>query len=170
MTPMQLSPQQLVLYETARALVESPTLEEASPRMVAAVCQAFGWQCGAIWQANRARKVMRCVGTWHTPGLSIEDFTAATQASVFERGVGLPGRVWSSREPAWIPDVTADENFPRSAVAERVGLHAAFALPIMQGRRVQGVMEFFSQQILQPSPDLLFGVLAASPQPRFEHA
>ena len=152
---MQLSPQQLVLYETARALVESPTLEEASPRMVAAVCQAFGWQCGAIWQANRARKVMRCVGTWHTPGLSIEEFTAATQASVFERGVGLPGRVWSQREPAWIPDVTADKNFPRSDVAERVGLHAAFALPIMQGRRVQGVMEFFSQQILQPSPDLL---------------
>jgi len=152
---MQLSPQQLVLYETARALVESPTLEEAAPRMVAAVCQAFGWQCGAIWQANRARKVMRCVGTWHTPGLPIEDFTAATRASVFERGVGLPGRVWSSREPAWIPDVTADDNFPRAAVAERVGLHAAFALPIMQGRRVQGVMEFFSQQILQPSPDLL---------------
>jgi PAS domain S-box-containing protein len=152
---MQLSPQQLVLYETARALVESPTLEEASPRMVAAVCQAFGWQCGAIWQANRARKVMRCVGTWQTPGLSIEEFTATTRASVFERGVGLPGRVWSSREPAWIPDVTADENFPRAAVAERVGLHAAFALPIMQGRRVQGVMEFFSQQILQPSPDLL---------------
>ena len=89
---MQLSPQQLVLYETARALVESSTLEEASPRMVAAVCQAFGWQCGAIWQANRARKVMRCVGTWHTPGLAIEDFTAATRASVFERGVGLPGR------------------------------------------------------------------------------
>jgi two-component system, sensor histidine kinase and response regulator len=152
---MQLSPQQLVLYETARALVESPTLEEAAPRMVAAVCQAFGWQCGAIWQANRARKVMRCVGTWHTPGLPIEEFTAATRASVFERGVGLPGRVWSSREPAWIPDVTADTNFPRAAVAERVGLHAAFALPIMQGRRVQGVMEFFSQQILQPSPDLL---------------
>src|SRR6185503_532709 len=75
--------------------------------------------------------------------------------STFERGVGLPGRVWTTREPVWIPDVTADENFPRSAVAARVGLHAAFALPIMQGRRVQGVMEFFSQQILQPSPDLL---------------
>ena len=152
---MQLSPQQLVLYETARALVESPTLEEAAPRMVAAVCQAFGWQCGAIWQANRARKVLRCVGTWHTPDLAIEDFTSATQASMFERGVGLPGRVWSMREPVWIPDVAADKNFPRAAVAERVGLHAAFALPIMQGRRVQGVMEFFSQQILQPSPDLL---------------
>ena len=48
-----------------------------------------------------------------------------------------------------------DANFPRAEAAERVGLHAAFALPIMQGRRVQGVMEFFSRDILEPSPDLL---------------
>ena len=152
---MELSPQQLVLYETARALVESPTLDAAAPRMLAAVCQALGWQCGAIWAANRARKVMRCVGTWHAPGLSIEEFTAATRASTFERGVGLPGRVWATRQLAWIPDVTSDHNFPRAGVAARVGLHAAFAVPIMQGRRVQGVMEFFSQKILEPSPDLL---------------
>jgi two-component system, sensor histidine kinase and response regulator len=152
---MELSPQQLVLYETARALVESPTLDTAAPRIIAAVCQALGWQCGAIWAANRARKVMRCVGTWHAPGLSIEEFTAATRASTFERGVGLPGRVWGTRQPAWIPDVTSDDNFPRAAAAARAGLHAAFAVPIMQGRRVQGVMEFFSQKILQPSPDVL---------------
>ena len=152
---MEVNPQQLVLYETARALVECTTLEEAAPRMVAAVCQALGWQCGAIWQADRSRKVMRCVGTWHTPGLAIGEFTAATRESTFARGVGLPGRVWETREAAWIPDVTRDENFPRAPVAERVGLHAAFALPIMQGRRVQGVLEFFSSDILQPSAELL---------------
>jgi PAS domain S-box-containing protein len=150
-----LSPQQLVLYETARALVECTTLEEAAPRMVAAVCEALGWQCGAIWEADRARKVMRCVGTWHAPGLPIDEFTAVTRSSTFERGIGLPGRVWKTRQPAWIPDVTRDDNFPRAPVAERAGLHAAFALPIMQGRRVQGVMEFFSRDILQPTEDLL---------------
>jgi PAS domain S-box-containing protein len=152
---MDVSPQQLVLYETARALVECTTIEEAAPRMVAAVCHAVGWQCGAIWQADRSRKVMRCVGTWHTPGLPIDEFTTATRQSTFERGVGLPGRVWATREPAWIPDVTRDDNFPRAPVAERAGLHAAFALPIMQGRRVQGVLEFFSRDILQPSAELL---------------
>jgi PAS domain S-box-containing protein len=152
---MEISPQQLVLYETARALVECTTLEDAAPRIVAAVCQALGWQCGAIWEADRARKVMRCVGTWHAPGLPIDEFTTATRATSFRRGVGLPGRVWQTREPAWIPDVTRDANFPRAPVAERVGLHAAFALPIMQGRRVQGVLEFFSRDILQPTPDLL---------------
>jgi PAS domain S-box-containing protein len=152
---MEVSPQQLVLYETARALVECTTIEEAAPRMVAAVCRAVGWQCGAIWQADRSRKVLRCVGTWHTPGLAIDEFTTATRHITFKRGVGLPGRVWATREPAWIPDVTRDDNFPRAPVAERVGLHAAFALPILQGRRVQGVLEFFSRDILQPSAELL---------------
>ena len=84
-----------------------------------------------------------------------EEFTAATVTTTFERGIGLPGRVWKTREPAWIPDVTRDDNFPRAAAAERVGLHAAFALPIMEGRRVQGVLEFFSRDIREPSPDLL---------------
>jgi len=149
------SPQQFILFETARALAESPTLEEAAPRMLEAVCHALGWQCGAIWEVNRARNLMHCVGTWRAPGLPLDEFTAATLESTFARGVGLPGRVWAGRAPAWIPDVTRDENFPRASIAERVDLHAAFALPILQGRRVQGVLEFFSRDIREPSADLL---------------
>jgi PAS domain S-box-containing protein len=150
-----LTSHQQILYETARALAESPTLEEASPRMIEAVCNALGWQFGAIWEVNRARSLMQCAGTWHAAGLAFDDFTTATVATRFERGVGLPGRVWEHREPAWIPDVTRDGNFPRAAAAERVGLHAAFGVPIMDGRRVQGVLEFFSRDIREPSPDLL---------------
>jgi two-component system, sensor histidine kinase and response regulator len=150
-----LTRQQRILFETARALAESPTLEEASPRMIEAVCHALGWQCGAIWEVNRSRNQMTCAATWHATGLSCDEFTSATMTSRFERGVGLPGRVWKHREPAWIPDVTRDDNFPRASAADRVGLHAAFAVPIMQGRRVQGVLEFFSSDIREPSPDLL---------------
>ena len=98
---------------------------------------------------------MQCAGTWHAPGVPVEAFTAATQAATFEEGIGLPGRVWKSREPAWIPDVTRADNFPRAATAERVGLHAAFALPIIESGSVQGAMEFFSSDIREPSHDLL---------------
>jgi PAS domain S-box-containing protein len=147
--------QQQILYDTARALAESPTLEEASPRMIEVVCHALGWQCGAIWEVNRARSAMRCAGTWHFPGLELDEFSAATVKMAFARGIGLPGRVWEQRAPAWIPDVTKDTNFPRATAAERVGLHAAFALPIMEGRRVQGVLEFFSRDIREPSANLL---------------
>ena len=35
------------------------------------------------------------------------------------------------------------------------GLHSAFALPILQGRRVGGVLEFFSRDMFEPTPELL---------------
>jgi two-component system, sensor histidine kinase and response regulator len=147
-------PHQRVLFETAQALAESATLEEAAPRMLKAVCEALNWQCGAIWQVNRARKILRCVGTWGVPGLPLGEFMTITMAQTFQNGTGLPGRVWSSREPIWVRDVTRDRNFPRAKAAERAGLHSAFALPILQGRRLGGVMEFFSRDMFEPGPEL----------------
>jgi two-component system sensor histidine kinase/response regulator len=148
-------PQQRVLFETAQALAESATLEEAAPRMLKAVCEELNWQCGAIWQVNRARETLRCVGTWGVPELPLAEFMTATLAQTFEIGVGLPGRVWRRREPVWIRDVTSDENFPRARAADSAGLHSAFAMPILQGRRVAGVMEFFSRDMFEPGPELL---------------
>jgi PAS domain S-box-containing protein len=78
--------------------------------------------------------------------------------------VGLPGRVWESGRPAWIPDVVADSNFPRAASADRVGLHGAFALPILRGGDVLGVMEFFSRDIRQPDAALLDTMMTAGAQ------
>jgi two-component system sensor histidine kinase/response regulator len=148
-------PQQRVLFETAQALAESATLREAAPRMLKAVCEGLYWQCGAVWQVNSARDYLQCVGTWGMPGLALEEFIAVTADQTFEIGAGLPGRVWFSREPVWIRDVTRDSNFPRASVAERAGLHSAFALPILQGRRVGGVLEFFSREMFEPTPELL---------------
>ena len=80
--------------------------------------------------------------------------SAASRAIVFEPGVGLPGRVWASAAPSWIPDVTLDPNFPRAPVATREGLHAAFGFPILLRGEVQGVLEFFSREIRKPDDDL----------------
>jgi PAS domain S-box-containing protein len=149
------SPQQQVLYATARALAESETLEEAAPRMLKAICDALGWQYGAIWEVDRARNVLRCVALWHPPLAQFEPFAEATRETRMAPGVGLPGRVWTSRQAAWIPDVTRDTNFPRAPFAARSGLHSAFGLPIAQGASVLGVMEFFSRDILEPTSNLL---------------
>jgi len=147
--------QQQVLYATARALAESETLEQAAPRMLGAICEALGWQYGAIWEVDRSRNVLRSVAVWHPPTPTLQSFAEATMQSRFAPGIGLPGRVWSGAEPVWIPDVTRDPNFPRAPFAERAGLHAAFALPILQGTNVLGVMEFFGRDIVQPSSSLL---------------
>ncbi len=85
-------------------------------------------------------------------------------AARFPRGVGLPGRVWESGEPAWIPDVVVDANFPRAPVAASEGLHGAFAFPIRSGGEVLGVIEFFSRELQQPDADLLARISALGSQ------
>ena len=81
--------------ETARALAESATLEDAAPRMLEAVCAALGWQFGAIWEVDRARNVLQCVGIV-APADAADSRSSRRppRSHLFARGVGLPGRVW----------------------------------------------------------------------------
>ena len=81
--------------------------------------------------------------------------TPPPERPTFARGIGLPGRVWASAEPSWIPDVVQDLNFPRAPVAAREGLHGALGFPILLRGDVVGVMEFFSREIRAPDADLL---------------
>jgi PAS domain S-box-containing protein len=153
-----------IVREIAQALGESATLAEAAPRMLAAVCETLGWEYGALWELDRSGRTLRCVGTWHAAALQVTEFVEISRTTRFTRGIGLPGRVWDSGRPAWIPDVTGDDNFPRAAVAGQVGLHGAFAFPIRRGDEVLGVMEFFSRDIREPDAALLETMKTAGAQ------
>ncbi len=142
-------------YETARALVTSATLAEATPRILEAICEALDWEHGALWQVERDAEVLHCVDIWHRPSVSFPEFEALSRATRFQRGIGLPGRVWAQGGPAWIPDVVHDRNFPRAPIAAREGLHGAFGFPVLVGGEVFGVMEFFSREIREPDDELL---------------
>ena len=147
--------QQRVVYETACALAESTTLVEAAPRMLEAICGALGWDYGGLWTVDRAAARLRWAASWHASSLPFDEFAAVSRGTAFATGIGLPGRVWASLEPSWIPDVVHDSNFPRASVADRAGLHAAFGFPVIGRAEVVGVMEFFSREIREPDEDLL---------------
>lgn len=138
-----------------RILAESPSLSDATPRMLQTIGETLDWEVGAVWTVDAEANVLRCLNVWHAPSVKAHQFESLTRESAFAPGVGLPGRVWKSLKPAWIPDVTRDENFPRAPVANADGLRAAFAFPIHCGDEFLGVMEFFSQEIRQPDDALL---------------
>jgi len=142
-------------YVTARVLVESATLSDAIPKILQAICEALGWEHGAFWEIDPKERVLRCMESWHAPGVAFPAFDVISHQVTFASGVGMPGRVWASAEPAWIPDVTHDDNFPRATAAAREGLHACFGFPILHEGAVHGVMEFFSREIREPDQDLL---------------
>src|SRR6185503_1386773 len=106
-------------YATAKVLAEAARLSEATSRILEAICTTLGWEHGALWQVERHADRLRCVAIWHTPESAFTDFEAMSRETRFERGVGLPGRVWASGQPAFIADVVRDDNFPRAPAAAR---------------------------------------------------
>jgi PAS domain S-box-containing protein len=144
-----------VRLAVTQTLAEAATLQEAAPRILQAICEGLAWDVGAFWTLDRRANVLRCLDVWDRPQVQIRGFKTLTRQRTFEPNVGLPGRVWSSSRPAWIPDVTRDANFPRAAVAAQEGLHGAFACPVLLGPDVLGVIEFFSRQLREPDADLL---------------
>lgn len=158
-------------HTVSRILAESPEPGEAIPKILAALCEALNWSVGAMWQVDAAADVLRLSHFWRAPGVVADEFEVLSRRTTFAPGIGLPGRVWASGQPAWIRDVAQDSNFPRAPAAARHALHGALAFPIrsqmlvtnaagahdsgMWGGQVGAVFEFFSAAIEPPDEDLL---------------
>jgi PAS domain S-box-containing protein len=130
-----------VEHAVAAALTEDAPLDV----LLGAIAGGLGWHYGGAWLPQAG--VVRCVAVWAAPEAA--GFAAASRGLTLAPGEGLPGRVQASGEPAWIPDVAADPNFPRRAAAE--GLHCAFAVPLGGG----GALEFLTTAAAPPDGDLL---------------
>jgi PAS domain S-box-containing protein len=144
-----------VQHTAAQILAEAATIEEAAPKILSAMGECLGWDVGVLWRVDREGEALHCVELWHKASMVVPEFEKASRETTFVPGLGLPGRVWSSLEPEYVPDVVPDKNFPRGPVAEREGLHAAFGFPILLGGEALGVIEFFSREIRQPDQELL---------------
>lgn len=151
-------------YAIARVLADCTTIQQATPEILQAVCKSLGWQVGVLWQVKPGTKILFCVEVWRTSHERFSEFVAVTQSMSFSKGVGLPGRIWETGNPIWIPDAVKDPNFPRAPMAAQEGLHAAFAFPIRLGETILGVMEFFSREIQEPDEALLHQMVSVGSQ------
>jgi serine phosphatase RsbU (regulator of sigma subunit) len=144
-------------HAAVSALAESSSLAEAVPRLLEAVGNGIGWDFGALWMpsANGRDNVLRCVETWASPATDAHYFVDVCRDLELEPGVGLPGRVWKTGEPAWVTDVTGDPSYRRAPAAKRAGLRTGFAFPAMGGETVQGVLEFLTHETRAPDEALL---------------
>jgi PAS domain S-box-containing protein len=155
-TTRKLAEEQLLAQLRLTAVLASATDFEAAAReLVGPVWQLLGFEAGGMWVPDEGAGVLRWVHGWHAPGVEADEFEAASRSAVFRPGEGLPGRVWRDGGPAWVTDLAADGNFPRSAPARAAGLHTGVCFPVASGGRVLGVMEFFSRSRREPDGGLL---------------
>jgi len=111
-------------------------------------------------QGNR----LHCLEIWCSAPQQFTEIVTITKTSTFSKDQGLPGRVWATGQPIWIPDVVKDSNFPRARIAGKENLHAACAFPVQLGEATYGVMEFFSYHIHEPNETLLHQMSAVGSQ------
>jgi PAS domain S-box-containing protein len=155
-TDRKLTEKRLALqYAVSRILAKSIDFLEGTHEILQTVCESLGWQVGLLWSTDYQDGVLRYIDIWHEPSINIDEFKQTSANRTFQKGVGLPGRIWATSKPAWIPNVVKDDNFPRALAAESDGLRGAFGFPILLGEEVVGVLEFFSREIRQPDQDLL---------------
>jgi PAS domain S-box-containing protein len=142
-------------YAVTRVLAEAESLETATPQILSSIAESLDWQVGAVWQLDEVAQVLHCIKVWHSPAAQFPKFEAATRDLKLGRGLGLPGRVWETGQPAWLSKVSHDKNFPRVAIAREEGLRSAFAFPIRSADRFMGVIEFFASEARELDQELL---------------
>jgi EAL domain-containing protein (putative c-di-GMP-specific phosphodiesterase class I)/PAS domain-containing protein len=128
---------------------------ELVTRVLATLGETLDWSCGAVWRPSDDGSELRCAATWHraTAGPAVTALAEATSREVLAAGQGLPGRVWAFRRASWVNDADAGSE-PRAAMARRAGLMTAAAFPIAIADRCAGVIEFYSQGIAEPNPEV----------------
>ena len=171
-------------YAVTQILSESTSLDDATPKILQAICENLGWDIGELWtpadgkissQASDriqtghelifsclrphspldATPCLQRVGVWWQRSLPVSNFMENYEAITLDPGKGLPGIVWVSGCTQWITDVVKDPNFQRSELAAQVGLRSAFAFPIHTNGEVLAVMIFFTVEEQPPDRELL---------------
>lgn len=146
---------QRLQYAVTQILAEATIAQEAITSILKAVSNCLNWAVGAYWRVDAQAQTLQLVECCTVQGSRLEEFERITRQSTWEPGIGLPGWVWSTGQAAWVHDVAQDHTLPRASVAADANLHGAVGVPIILGREIVGIMEFFSVQTVLPDQELL---------------
>jgi len=109
------------------------------------VCQYTDWAAGEVWTPVSTAGGDTLEHTLsYTDNPQVGRFLEESRSVRLARREGLPGRVYHSRSPEWIPDVTAESAaaFVRADLAAATGVRAAVGVPVIANEAVVAVLVF----------------------------
>jgi PAS domain S-box-containing protein len=137
----------------SRVLSETDDVDVAMRALLRDLCEVMGWRIGLFWARTGAALTLRA--SWRDRSIG-RHFLERSEAMIFARGIGLPGRAWHEGRPIWVEDFRADPGFPRAPAATEDDLRAAIALPVIDSEEeVLGVLEFIGHGEERPPADAM---------------
>lgn len=125
---------------------------DAFGTIVAQFCNYTGWDMGEVWMPNSEETHLEYIAdlahSRNKNSKKFKEFIKSSKGFIFKKNIGLPGRVWASRDIEWNQDVTTRkrEEFKRFEQAKQFGIKAAVGVPILTGDKVIAVLVFFSKR------------------------
>ena len=141
-----------VEHQVTLALAESETAEAAWGKILEIIGMGLDWGAGTFWLVDKTSQMIECLKTWHDPAT---DFAGCAEHPPLTRGMGLPGRVWQSEEPVWIPDIVKEASTMQLSLLGLDHVHGVFAFPIKMRNEILGVIEFLSPVVRELEDDVV---------------
>ncbi len=143
------------LQDVAVAANEANSVNAALQYTVNRLAKLLGWPVGHAYIAAENDTLVP-TSIWSAEKLPerFMVFKAVSEALRFKAGEGLIGWVLKSGKPIWLIDLENQERFARKNEARTAGLRTGLILPVIAGKRVVGVLEFYSPETIPPDPSL----------------
>ena len=138
--------QEIRLLQTiTEAVTEASSFDDAIAITLRKVCETVGWSFGEAWIPDTQEKVLKLSSAWYDSTKKLQHFRKASENFVYASGVGLPGRVWATKQPEWTEDVSVqtEQVFERSKIARGTGLKTALAVPMIANYEAIRSLNFF---------------------------
>ena len=118
------------------------------------VGRSGNWAYGEAWVPDGKANLLRCSKPWSVNVEALADFRQLSEGltcPMDPMDYSLPARIWSSKKPEWIVDVSIVDKglFARAPEASEAGLKAALGMPVCYGNEVVAILIFLSNHVRQ---------------------
>jgi PAS domain S-box-containing protein len=121
------------------------------------VCAYLGWSVGHAYRFGPdGSGDLISANLWHFDDpVRCAEFRLETERTRVSPGTGLAGEVVASAQPNWMDVDSANMDLPRVRARIKSGRQSGFAVPVMAGRQVAAVLEFFTDEFVEEDAHLL---------------
>jgi PAS domain S-box-containing protein len=141
----QIERQLQLLISLTQEIAASEDLTAAVELTLQRLCESAGWVFGEAWVPAADGTLLEYGAVWHGQSEALQRFHELSRPVRIAPGVGLAGRVWMSKRPEWVKDISATVN-PRTELLIEAGLKGALAAPVLCDDQVLYVLLFFVRE------------------------
>lgn len=144
------------LYRWVRSVMStSVSLTDALKPFMALICLTKNWKYAELWAPRETDddSASLCYVTGALPPTvegdelhRLKDYRFNSRRFVFKPRCGVPGRVFLTKSPEWLPLLTDPVAFPRAPHAVHNNVQVTFAVPVIVNGCVQMIVEFYDTE------------------------